>query len=625
VTQEQKGTSTRLMLVAGLVLVIASITILSLLVIQNRMRRQVLDDFSGDLAHSVETFQSFESQRLAALQRENALLADLPSLRALMTTNDERTIADSGLQFWKVGDNDLFALASTDGHVVAAFTRGAPADAELRSDLGDVITRTGKHYLLSGGRLFGYSVRPLYFGSEQTGTLLGYVISGYAIDTVFLQQVNRSSAAEIAFLAGDRVVASTLQSSFRQALESHPEQVGMGQAGTGGTPATISLGGERYLSVAHDLSNGASVPLRLVVMKSFEQAEKAQHEINRLLLLVGLFALLAGTGLMLAISSMVTRPLEHLAESVRAFGMGDSDSSLPQNGTREVRELSVAFAAMREEIQQTNHALLEAERLATIGRMASSVSHDLRHYLAAVYANAEFLASSRLSEDERAELFADIRMAVNGTTELIDSLLIFSRANGAAQRAPEAIAGLVERAIALVRAHPDAGRVLLQTVYDDPAATAAVVDSKQMERAIYNLLLNACQAARGSAGVPTVTAEITVTKSSIAVTITDDGPGVSAAIRDSLFEPFVSAGKQNGTGLGLTLAQCVAEEHGGSVQLVSSRPGETIFVLSVARGPLSAENSEGENPAEVQNETTGPRTSSDSRRVLQQTSYKSSS
>jgi nitrogen-specific signal transduction histidine kinase len=74
---------------------------------------------------------------------------------------------------------------------------------------------------------------------------------------------------------------------------------------------------------------------------------------------------------------------------------------------------------------------------------------------------------------------------------------------------------------------------------------------------------------------------------------------LSDAIRDNLFEPFVSAGKQNGTGLGLTLAQCVAEEHGGSVRLVSSRPGETVFVLTIARGPLHMQYPENEHPAEV--------------------------
>jgi len=594
---EQRGISTRSMLVAALALVIASVTAASLLVIRTRMQRQVLDDFSEDLARSVETFQNLESQRLAALQHENALLADEPRLKALMTTSDERTISDGAIDFWKVGDNDLFALASSDGRVVAANTRGTAATPELRADISAALGQPNQHYLLSGGRLFEYSVRPLYFGDQARGVLLGFVISGYAINMSFLEQINQSAAAEIAFLTGDHVVTTTLQRPLRQALDTQPRTYASG-------PATISLHGSRYLMASVDLSPDASAPLRLVVMKSFDRAEKSRHEINRLLVLVGLFALLAGIALMLAISGMVTGPLELLAKGVRAFGTGNSDASLPQGGTREVRELSVAFAAMRDEIQRTNRALIEAERLATIGRMASSVSHDLRHYLAAVYANAEFLASSRLSEEERADLFADIRMAVHGTTELIESLLIFSRTNGAARRSQELIAPLVERAMALVRSHPDAERVRLLTLCDNPARTAALVDSKQMERAIYNLILNACQAARANSTrpgtqQPAVTASIAASNASLTVTITDDGPGVSSIIRDSLFEPFVSAGKQNGTGLGLTLAQCVAEEHGGSVRLVSSRPGETVFALSFARGLIDADNSASESPEEV--------------------------
>ena len=63
----------------------------------------------------------------------------------------------------------------------------------------------------------------------------------------------------------------------------------------------------------------------------------------------------------------------------------------------------------------------------------------------------------------------------------------------------------------------------------------------------------------------------------------DNGPGVPEDIRTSLFEPFVSEGKQKGTGLGLTLAHCIAAEHGGEVIMVGSRPGETVFRMSVAR------------------------------------------
>ena len=69
----------------------------------------------------------------------------------------------------------------------------------------------------------------------------------------------------------------------------------------------------------------------------------------------------------------------------------------------------------------------------------------------------------------------------------------------------------------------------------------------------------------------------------VSVTIVDSGPGVAQGVRDNLFDPFVSEGKQKGTGLGLTLAWSVAREHGGEVELVSSEAGETTFRLTVAR------------------------------------------
>jgi signal transduction histidine kinase len=318
-------------------------------------------------------------------------------------------------------------------------------------------------------------------------------------------------------------------------------------------------------------------------LKSLEPSERSITRINRLLLFAGLLALLLGTALMIALSRLVTRPLEELSRGVRAFGEGDVQHRLPVHGTREVRELSALFARMRNEIRRANQALLESERLATIGRMASSVSHDLRHYLAAVFANAEFLASERLSQKERTEIFADIRTAVEGTTDMIESLLTFSRTGDQGRRTSELMATLLERAVALIRAHPDAEGVALTTDYGDPTDTAVYADAKQIERAIYNLLLNACQAVRTLTTSPAVHASLGASGFDMVLSVSDNGGGIPQSIRDNLFEPFVSAGKQKGTGLGLTIASAISVEHGGLVTLVRSRVGETVFQMRIPR------------------------------------------
>jgi len=224
--------------------------------------------------------------------------------------------------------------------------------------------------------------------------------------------------------------------------------------------------------------------------------------------------------------------------------------------------------------------------MSAIGRMACSISHDMRHSLAAIYANAELLERHDRCASARAELLLEIQEAVLAMTERIDSLLQFSSNGRGNPLVHEHVSLVVEKAVAAVKFHPD-GRNVSVTVGEFPPAKA-VIDARNLESAIYNLLLNACQAATRSTHVPEVNVHLVEVDERIYVTISDNGPGIPASVRRTLFDPFVTAGKPNGTGLGLTLAHRIAEEHGGSVCLEESNPGRTVFTLSLTTNRLSA-------------------------------------
>ena len=576
--RRKQGIRTYALLVLGMAVVTLIVTSLCVLIIRYRWRAQVMSDLSQDLEHSVTSFQDLEDERLGALERENALLAELPTLKALMTSGDDLTIQDGAVEFWHISGTDLFALADPRGRIVAAYTKGGTASSTLQSGLKSLLLAPGKHYLIDGKSLYACSLRPLYFGSDEDGTLLGYVISGVSIERT-VRQISQPTGVEAAFLSSGKIVASTLPPSLQEGFAVQASSL----SGNPLAPARVRLGNAPFLAATEDLSATASSPLQLVVLKSLEPEEQSISRINRMVLSAGLLALLCGTALMVTLSRLVTRPLEELSKSVRAFGMGDVNHRIPRHGTEEVLELSRAFARMRNEIQQANRARLESERLATIGRMASSVSHDFRHYLATIYANAEFLVGDKISPKDRAEIFADIRTAVLGTTDMIESLLIFSRTGAGIRRSPELMATLVEHAVAMIRTHPDAEGIRIETRCGDPAETEVVVDEKQIERAIFNLILNGCQSVRTSSNGPHVLVTLEAREQQILVNVIDNGAGVPEKIRESLFEPFVSEGKQKGTGLGLTLAGCIASEHEGEVILLSSQPGETIFQMKVAR------------------------------------------
>ena len=225
--------------------------------------------------------------------------------------------------------------------------------------------------------------------------------------------------------------------------------------------------------------------------------------------------------------------------------------------------------------------LIEVERMAAIGRVACSISHDMRHSLTAIYANAEFLERHDRCASARADLLLEIQETVLVMTERLDLLLQFGSGGRNNPLVHERVSLVVEKAAAAVKLHPDGRNVSIKAGNFPPAE--ADIDARSLESAVYNLLLNACQAAALSTHVPEVKVHLTEVDEQICVTISDNGLGVPAPVRRTLFNPFVTAGKPNGTGLGLALASRIAEEHGGSVRLVESNAGMTIFTLSLTK------------------------------------------
>ena len=236
---------------------------------------------------------------------------------------------------------------------------------------------------------------------------------------------------------------------------------------------------------------------------------------------------------------------------------------------------------LRNELLRLAQGQMEAERMSTIGRMASSIFHDMRHSLSAIYANAEFLERHDIRASVRADLLLEIQEAVLAMTERLEALLQFGKSGRKNPFVHQRVSLVIEKAVAAVKFHPDGRNVSIAVGKLPPAK--ADIDAKKLESAVYNLLLNACQAATRSSETPEVQVHLTEVDALIYITILDNGPGVLASVRRTLFDPFVTAGKSNGTGLGLTLARRIAEEHGGSVRLEESNRERTVFTLSLAK------------------------------------------
>ncbi len=152
------------------------------------------------------------------------------------------------------------------------------------------------------------------------------------------------------------------------------------------------------------------------------------RQLNRTIAIVGLTAILLASLLLRFVSGTITHPLDNLVAGVRALAAGDYTYKITPRGSSESVELAESFSKMRGELLAFQRKQIEIERVAAVGRAANSISHDLRHHLAALVANAEFLLRSGKAQSSTAtEIYREIQTASEQITELLDSLRDLAR------------------------------------------------------------------------------------------------------------------------------------------------------------------------------------------------------
>ncbi len=575
----------------SLLLVGVGLTAATLFVARQTAEQQVRLQIHQDLRNSVYTFHNVQKLRQQSLTRSAELMADLPILKALMTTNHAATIQDASRELWSLAGSDLLVLADRSGKLAALHSKASDfdRDAAQESLTGSLTQDQAGHWWFCSKHLFEISLQPIYVGNRSDNQVLGYLVLGYEIDDGVARQLSQVAASQVAFLYGDTLVRSTLSPLQETDLI---QSAGRSLKGGMPEPSEIQLGEEHFLATRVDLAPGGTPAVQLCVLKSLDQATSFLGRLNRLLLSLGLVAVAIGSCMVFIFSHTLTRPLGTLVEGVRALGKGDYEFPLVARGSDEVAEVTASFLRMRTGLQETQRELIESERLATIGRMASSISHDLRHSLAAVMANAEFLSDNNRSQSERDELYHEVLLAVQQMTDLIDSLLEFSRTRESLRPTYGDLEEVVERSIKSVRANPEYHSVRI-TVQKD-GATDGWFDSRKLERVFQNLIINACEAVSPERGH--IRIDIHANKTAIEVRVADNGHGIPELVRERLFEPFVSQGKENGTGLGLTVVQKIVQDHGGDVKVETTSSEGTVFLIMLpgTRGtPIASATGDG--------------------------------
>jgi signal transduction histidine kinase len=215
------------------------------------------------------------------------------------------------------------------------------------------------------------------------------------------------------------------------------------------------------------------------------------------------------------------------------------------------------------------------EAVSAVTRMIAHISHDLRQPMTAILANAEFLTQPGISQRQRDAFYQEIRTSIDRMDDMVASLVDCSRGGETLRPAVRNIVQTVGRAIGMVSVRGEFRAI--KVVHRHEGQAAGWFDASRLERAVANLVLNACEAAASKAGQ--VVVSTTGSRSSLQINVWDNGPGIPAALRESLFEPFVSYGKAAGNGLGLAIAKQIVEDHGGKIYLDTRSENGTLFTI----------------------------------------------
>jgi signal transduction histidine kinase len=299
-----------------------------------------------------------------------------------------------------------------------------------------------------------------------------------------------------------------------------------------------------------------------------------------------LFALAAFTvvvGVAMALyARRVLAPLAAVTDRAKAVASGDLAPRPVLASDDEIGELADTFEAMVGAIARANRELLAAERLATIGKMAAHVTHEIRNPLSSLALNVELLEEETGENVEARALLRAVKNEVERLTALSDRYLSVARRKPPRFES-EDIGELCREALDFLRA--DFERHGVEIVLKVSTGLPAVrVDEGQIKQVLYNLLRNAREAMPGGGKV---TLGASPGDGGVMVTVDDEGAGIDEAVRNRLFEPFFTT-KGHGTGLGLVITREVVEAHGGSVRCERLEPKGTrfsVFLPAAGDGP----------------------------------------
>ncbi len=302
----------------------------------------------------------------------------------------------------------------------------------------------------------------------------------------------------------------------------------------------------------------------------------------------------------LLLGRSIVRPVEQLTRASEKAAAGAEGVRVPVQGAAEVARLAIAFNAMqaqladeratlvrrlaeleraKNELESAQRSLVTSEKMASVGRLAAGVAHEIGNPLSAILGLVELVQTSDLPPEESRELLRRVTKETERISRIIRDLLDFARGDPAQQEEASCdLVEVVEDAVRLVGPQKDLRQVTIERRFAESCPSARGSGAR-LAQVVLNLLLNAADAIEGE-GVIRLEVHPSEDGRWVELVVADTGPGIAPEVRDQIFEPFVStkpAGQ--GTGLGLAVCHTIVERLGGTIAADDAPEGGARFTI----------------------------------------------
>ncbi len=530
--------------------------------VQNHFMRIATVMLNEEVAASSRAYESLWRARAERLASVSLVLSRMSDVRAAFGTRDQTTIRDTASELWTsiAPSRTMFYVLEPGGAVIASL--GPTVETAPDFPLAAAASRfpgqaTG--FVIENGRLYQTVVTPVYVAAAHGSALLNVLVACFQVNGALARELKQATGSDFVFFSRGRTIASTLPGSVPGNLTAQEQ---------------VRIAHLNYAQFVMPLADIAGRPIgELRILRSFQAADQRLATLRVQMVLIWMLAIWLGLGGTYLLTRRIVRPVRALAQAAERIATGDYDAHVPVSSSDELGRLAESFNEMCASLRIAREELIRQERIATVGRLSTSIIHDLRNPLAAIYGGAEMLVDSELSVYQIRKLASSIYGSSRQILEMLQELADASRGHHRRREACRLRDVVLAACDSLADA---ASRPGVSLACDVSPEIELTLDRPSVERVFQNLIANAIDALPHGGHVR-VSAE--PVDHSVIVSVEDDGAGISSEVRAHLFEPFATAGKRHGMGLGLALSKRTILDHGGEIWADSATGRGARFLI----------------------------------------------